>query len=453
LAFFRNTSFSLLAYSHNPFIILLAIIKHTLLSAPYSKDHTTLCLEHCYGINYFSASSIRSNSLLRAQHSKLLPLATIFLSIFRAVKYIAATQRIPFAEIAQQPKMASPSTDPDDATAALIAQMIAADLDAEDAALSYHSNYFGNYDDNHGGHGDGDYDNHTDAPYEAEHESAPVHPADSTWEQYYNNPEDPAHPDEPSTVQVPDGTWDSSEAPLPVKRSKKKQAAAEDQQHEDLAQADESPTAAGSNRPPIEDADGPPNPIPNPLTVNRVAIAHEDLHPHPPPQPPSNAPGKRRADSAPAYRLPHRPHPATLSPPHPPTPCQPTEPVSKLRELDSTIPSNGWGEPAPGSEDWELLEIKIPWPGSERGFGARRVAEMEEEMRRREDAAVVEVRVGEGEDLWSLLGELCLGEENGEGEGEGGDDGGEGDMDGEGMDDFRGLRRWGLEGWVVGGVR
>ncbi len=78
--------FSLLAYSHNPFIILLAIIKHTLLSAPYSKDHTTLCLEHCYGINYFSASSIRNNSLLRAQHSKLLPLATIFLSIFRAVK-------------------------------------------------------------------------------------------------------------------------------------------------------------------------------------------------------------------------------------------------------------------------------------------------------------------------------------------------------------------------------
>lgn len=78
---------------------------------------------------------------------------------------------------------------------------------------------------------------------------------------------------------------------------------------------------------------------------------------------------------------------------------------------------------------------------------------MEEDMRRREDAAVVEVRVGDGEDLWSLLGELCLGEENGEGEGEGGDDGGEGDMDGEGMDDFRGLRRWGLEGWVVGGVR
>lgn len=332
------------------------------------------------------------------------------------------------------------TTDPaddndDDATAALIARMIAVDLDDEDAAaaaLDFQGNYSGGYEDYgdyDGGDGEGeegDYDDHHHHP-DAEHEFA----ADSTWEQYYYH----HHPDESSTAQVvPDGTWDSSEAPppLPAKRStKKKQAVAQNQQHgEDPIQADEVSTAAGSNRLSIANANERPNPIPDPLIVNRAATtAHEDSPPH---QPPSNAPGKRRADSPPAYCLPHRPRPfSTLSPP---TPYQPTEP-------DTTNPaSTTWGEPAPGSEDWELLELQIPWPGSERG--GRRVADMEEG----EDAAVVEVRVAEGEDLWSLLGELlCLG-----GEGEGG---GKGDMEGEGGDGFRGLRGWGLEGWVVGGVR
>lgn len=339
--------------------------------------------------------------------------------------------------------MASSSTDPDDATAALIAQMVAADLDAEDAAQSYHGNYSDPYNGYYDDHGDDDYGSHTDIPYEAEQESAPIHPANGAWE-HYNNSEDPAFATDlvSSIPQGPDGTWDASEAPLPVKRSKKKQAAAENGQHEGRAQTDEPPTASGSNPTSIEDADEQPTPIPKPLTINRVAISHEELDAYSPQNPTSNAPGKRRAASPPAYRLPHRPYPSTHSHPQPPPPSPPrqtTSPNPNSREIDITVPSDGWGVPAPGTEDWDLLEIKIPWPGSERGYGASRVAEMEAEMRRREDAAVVEVRVGEGEDLWSLLGELCLEEEEGRGEGEG-----------DGVDEFEGLRRWGTEGWRVG---
>lgn len=293
--------------------------------------------------------------------------------------------------------------DPDEATAALIAMMIAEDLDAEDAADSYNNSYPEIYDEDNNHHSD-NYGDSGGSSYLPEPTSS-TSGSDGTWDQYTGQ-EDPSWPAAaiPTIAEAPDGTWDSSQQAFPTKpKGKNKSAAAVDQQHN----SNEPPPASTSTSSSTASITTQ-KPLDNTLPLS--------------PQPrTSNAPGKRRADSPPAVRLSHRPHPSDRRYHHiykpkslKPLNFRPTT-ISSSSKNPNQDNNDNWCQPVAGSEDWDLMKLRVPWPGtgSDGGMRGRGAGEVEEGFRRAEEASVVEIRVGEGEDLWSLLGEMCLEEERG----------------------------------------
>ena len=309
--------------------------------------------------------------------------------------------------------------DPDEATAALIALIIAEDLDAKDIADSYHSTYPQIYDEEYNNHGDGYYAQSGEASYLTDPTVTTANPAGGTSEHYASYGES-SYPGDPVSAEAPNGTWDASSAAFPGESKCEKKIAAASQHHQRLTKANDAPSTTSSNLTPVNGASSRQS------SAIRTTAFHEDLPTT------SNAPGKRRAHSPPAVRHHHRRQPPTRSPtstsacrsqntsnPHPHV----RSPKGKRRAAAPSPPSEyEWGTTTPGTEDWELLELEVPWPGMEagsvQGLSGMGTREIEEEQRRREDASVVEIRVGEDEDLWSLLGDLSVEEEKmGRGEG------------------------------------